>query len=96
MFISLTLDRPNPNHNNTIFLGGKEQHGFIKNKSTATAGLLLQFLIARALDSDEYVALASIDLSAAFDIVDVNLLISLLLEYWNQFNWNSDYGLNRL
>ena len=51
-----------------IFIGGKHQHGFVKNRSTATAGLLLQSLIARTLDNDEYVALASIDLSAAFDI----------------------------
>ena len=60
---------------NGIRVGGKQQHGFMRNKSTATAGLLLQSLIARALDNDEYVALAGIDLSAAFDIVDVTLLI---------------------
>ena len=47
----------------------------MKNKSTVTAGLLLQSLITRALDDDNFVALASIDLSAAFDIVDVTLLI---------------------
>ena len=45
---------------------------FIKNKSTVTAGLVLQSLIARAMDDDCYVALAGIDLSAAFDIVDMN------------------------
>ena len=50
----------------------------MRNKSAATAGLLLQSLIARALDDDEYVALAGIDLSAAFDIVDVTLLIKRL------------------
>ena len=59
-------------------MGGKQQHGFMKNKSTATAGLLLQSLIARALDDDHYVALAGIDLSAAFDVVDVELLIKRL------------------
>ena len=42
------------------------------------AGLLLQSMIARALDEDCYVALASIDLSAAFDVVDVGLLIKRL------------------
>ena len=62
---------------NGIRVGGKQQHGFMRNKSTATAGLLLQSLIARALDDDEYVALAGIDLSAAFDIVDVTLLMRL-------------------
>ena len=63
---------------NGITVGGKQQHGFIKNKSTATAGMLLQSLIARALDDDCYVALAGIDLSAAFDVVDVELLIKRL------------------
>ena len=29
---------------------GKEQHGFKKSKRTATAGLIIQSLIARALD----------------------------------------------
>ena len=51
----------------------------IKNKSTVTAGLLLQSLITRALEDDNFVALASIDLSAAFDIVDVDLLIKRLV-----------------
>ena len=63
---------------NGIEVGGRQQHGFTKNKSTLTAGLLLQSLIARALDEDNYVAMASIDLSAAFDIVDVGLLIKRL------------------
>ena len=43
---------------NGVFVGGKQQHGFMKNKSTVTAGLILQSLIARALDDDCYVALA--------------------------------------
>ena len=55
--------------------GGKQQHGFIKNKSTVTAGLVLQSLIARAMDDDCYVALAGIDLSAAFDVVDFFMII---------------------
>ena len=46
-----------------------------KNKGTASADLLLQSLIARALGDDEFVALASLDLSSAFDVVDVSLLI---------------------
>ena len=60
---------------NGTSLAGKQQHGFQKNKSTLTVGLLLQSLIAGALDDDNYVALASLDLSAAFDIVDVKLLL---------------------
>ena len=31
--------------------------------------------IARAIDNDCYVALAGIDLSAAFDVVDIEMLI---------------------
>ena len=61
-----------------ISVGGNQQHGFAKSKSTVTAGLILQSLIARALDDDCYVALAGIDLSAAFDVVDVELLIKRL------------------
>ena len=48
---------------NKINLAGKEQHGFTKGKSTATAGLVLQSLIAGALDDDHLALLASIDLS---------------------------------
>ena len=58
-----------------VELVGSQQHGFRKGKSTATAGLTLQSIISRALDDDNYVAMASIDLSAAFDIVNVDLLI---------------------
>ena len=39
---------------NGITVGGKQQHGFMRNKSTVAAGLMLQSLIARALDNDEY------------------------------------------
>ena len=53
----------------------------MRNKSTVTAGLLLQSLISRALDDNEYVAMAGIDLSAAFDIVDEDLLIKRLANY---------------
>ena len=60
---------------NNISLVGNQQHGFTKNESTATAGLVLQSLIARALDDDKYVQLVSLDLSAAFDIVNVPLRV---------------------
>ena len=63
---------------NEITLAGNQQHGFVKGKSTATAGLLIQSLIARALDDNQVVLLASLDLSAAFDIVNVDLLIRRL------------------
>ena len=63
---------------NKLDLTGKRQHGFKKNKSTATAGALLQSIIARAADSDCYVIMASLDLSMAFDMVNKDLLISRL------------------
>ena len=46
--------------------------------STVTAGLVLQSLISCALDDNCFVALAGIDLSAAFDVVDIELLIRRL------------------
>ena len=49
-----------------------------KKKNTVTAGLMLKSLIALVLDDDCYVALTGIDLSAAFDVVDVELLIKRL------------------
>ena len=53
---------------NGVFLGGKQQHGFMRNKSTVTTGLPLQSLITRSLDNDCYVELAGTDLSAAFTL----------------------------
>jgi hypothetical protein len=51
------------------------QHGFKKKRSTSTLSVDLQSIIARALDSDEYALVASLDLSAAFDIVNIELLL---------------------
>ena len=54
---------------NNLDLTGKQQHGFKKNKSTATAGALLQSIIARAADNNCYVvmaSMASMDLSMPF------------------------------
>ena len=61
-----------------IDLTGANQHGFKKNHSTSTLTAKIQSLIARALDDDECVLLTSLDLSAAFDLVDINLLIKRL------------------
>ncbi len=55
---------------NNVDHSGVEQHGFKKFKSTASAGLIIQSLIARAMDSNKYALMASIDLSAAFDLVN--------------------------
>ena len=61
-----------------VDITGSEQHGFKKQKSTATAGMILQTLISSHVDLNEYVMMASLDLSAAFDIVDLKLLVKRL------------------
>ena len=48
---------------------------FIKNKGTLTLGLHLQSLISRALDDNNYALMASLDLSADFDVVNTRLLL---------------------
>ena len=61
-----------------VDLNGKSQHGFKRKHSTATAGLQIQALLARATDGDMYSLMASLDLSAAFDVVNVELLLKRL------------------
>ena len=60
---------------NKLDLTGKHQHGFKRNKSTATAGALLQLVIFSAADDKCFVVMASLDLSMAFDMVNTTLLI---------------------
>ena len=63
---------------NNVDLTGKSQHGFKHKHSTKTAGLKLQSIIARALDGDNYALMATLDLSSAFDVVNVELLLKRL------------------
>ncbi len=63
---------------NKVDLTRKGQHGFKKKRSTSTLSIELQSVISRALDEDEYVMVASLDLSAAFDVVNINLLLKRL------------------
>jgi hypothetical protein len=63
---------------NNIDLTGKMQHGFKKGKSTVTALKEIQSQIATKIDQGQYVAMGSLDLSAAFDVVNVDLLIQRL------------------
>ena len=62
--------------NNDVDFSGQSQHGFKKGRSTTTAALELQNQIAEAMDEDHFVAVASMDLSAAFDVLDVELLFT--------------------
>ena len=64
---------------NKLDLTGRQQHGFKRKKSTATAGALLQSLIARAADENCFVVMASLDLSMAFDMVNMELLVKRLM-----------------
>ena len=50
---------------------GKHKHSFKRNRSTSTLALQLQSLIARVLEEDNFIAMASLDLSAAFDVVNM-------------------------
>lgn len=59
-------------------LTGENQHGFKKNRSTITASQALQSKIASLMDQDQFVAMASLDLSAAFDVVNIDLLLTRL------------------
>ena len=68
----------NESNRTRVDLTGKEQHGFKKNRSTATAQLEIQSKLATAMDNNDYIAMASLDLSAAFDVVNVVLLMTRL------------------
>ena len=63
---------------NNIDLTGSLQHGFKKFHSTNTAMLSIQNAISKALDKNNFAALISLDLSAAFDAVNHDLLIKRL------------------
>ncbi len=56
----------------------EQQHGFKKNRSTITAGPTLQSIISRKMDEDEFAVMSSLDLSAAFDFVNLDLLLKRL------------------
>ena len=57
---------------------GLDQHGFKKDHSTITAALSIQSKLATALEQGKFSIMASLDLSSAFDVVNVNLLLKRL------------------
>ena len=61
---------------NKVDLTGKSQHGFKRKHSTAS--LTIQSLLPSALDDNNFAVMASLDLSSAFDVVNVELLIKWL------------------
>ena len=58
-----------------VDLTGNNQHGIKRGCSTKTAGMEIQSALSRALNKDQFAQMASIDLSSAFDLVNVNLLL---------------------
>ena len=76
VFERLILQRINGiESENEVDLTNESQHGFKKLKSTTTAGLAIQSALARALNQGHFALVANIDLSSAFDLVNINLLI---------------------
>jgi hypothetical protein len=69
---------------NNVDITGEQQHGFKKNRSTITAGLTIQSLISREMDEDKFVVMSSLDLSAAFDLVNLDLLLKRLKKWVSQ------------
>ena len=59
-------------------LTGVNQHGFKKARSTSTLTVQLQSMIANALNDDQFGMVASLDLSSAFDVVNIDLLLKRL------------------
>jgi len=56
------------------------QHGFRKNHSTSTAALTVQSIIAKALDKKKKVVVVSTDMSAAFDLLDKDVLLPRMIK----------------
>ena len=63
---------------NNVDLTHINQHGFKKQRSTITAAMSIQSKLAQLLEDNNYAIMASLDLSAAFDVVNKDLLITRL------------------
>jgi hypothetical protein len=57
---------------------GKQRDGFKKGRRMLTLGFKIQSLIARALEKEYHEIMASLVLSAAFEVVNIPLLIERL------------------
>ncbi len=64
-----------------VDITGERQHG------TVIAPKEIQSQIARRIDEGQYVAMGSLDLTAAFDVVDVDLLMKQLLTLGLPSDW---------
>jgi O-acetylhomoserine/O-acetylserine sulfhydrylase-like pyridoxal-dependent enzyme len=61
-----------------VGLTSHHQHGFKRKCSNSALMAVLQFQIAKALDDEDIVIIASLNLNSAFNLVDINLLIKHL------------------
>ena len=81
IFERLILDRINAiEEMEHCDLTGASQHGFKKHHSTESAGVEIQTKIAQRCDKDEFVTVTSIDLTAAFDVINHDLIIKRLVD----------------
>ena len=72
---------------NNVDLTGEKQHGFKKGRSTITALKEIQSQISQQMDDGNYVAMGSLDLSAAFDVVNIKLLMERLVTMGLPMDW---------
>jgi hypothetical protein len=63
---------------NRVDFTGVNQHRFKKSRSTSTLLIELQPLIVRAFNNDQFGITASLDLSLAFDLINIKLLLKRL------------------
>ena len=61
-----------------VDITGNCKHGFKQKRSTAMVSLTLQSVLSHALKNNNYSKLASIELSVAFNVVNINLLLKIL------------------
>ena len=69
-------------------------HGFRAHHSTATAMIQMYDSWVQAVDKGELVGVCMLDMSAAFDVVDHDILIEKLKLYgfdWEALSWIKDY-----
>jgi hypothetical protein len=65
------------------------QHGFRQNHSTTTATMSIQNFMARVLDKKKKLVVISTDMSAAFDLLDKEILLPRMAklgipQWWNK------------
>lgn len=60
---------------------GENQHGFRKSRSTTTAALSIQSIIAESMDRRKHFIMYFIDMSAAFSLLRHDLMDSIMTRY---------------